>query len=363
MRIFGLLFFALYFHSCQAQNREVKRIDLKFDIAALHKNSGWLGEARVLAVDTNFAIGEIGIVDITLFDLRSGNSIKSIDKDEVIKDLEEHIHCLLGAHYYVPHNKEGQRSRYVGVLPYEFRGLLFLEDKGKFVTNMVSVVFNRNDESEQLLFPSLVLFDKNLDNIEIIPFDPLNRSTNSGWLNGGFFLGRDRMFTKMLAWKHNHDFDFLEYRLTEDNLYTLQDTLFGIKTDTLGYFSRSHGCFVFNDKNYINLGSMLYSFEEGNIKEGTLVEFPHKVKRNFLHIEPYDENHLIAYAINNYRSEPNPTGWLLLLGKDLSITREIHAFDLRKVSFSSLFTSGKSVYIVNYDVKKEKYYLLKYDNF
>lgn len=363
MRFFVLLLFAVYCHSCQAQNREVKRIDLKLDIPALEKNGAILGKARLLAVDGNFAIGQIGIVDIILFDLRSGNIIKSLDIDSLIKSLEEHIHCLLGNHYYVPDNKENLRSRFVGVLPYDFRGLLFHEEKGKFVTHMVTTVFNRNDESEQLLFPSLVFFDKNLDNIEILPFDPLNRSTNSDWSNGGFFLGRDRMYTKIMAWSHKHDFDFLEYRLTDDQLYTLVDTLFGIKTDTLGYVGRFHGSFVFSNRNYINLGSMLYSFEMGKRKEGTLVRFPHKVKRNIVHIEPIDENHLVAYAINNYRFDPNPTGWLLLLDKDLAILREIHAFDLRKITFCSLFLSGKSVYVVNYDGKKENYFLLRYDNF
>lgn len=363
MRSFVPLLLALHFCSCQAQIREVNRIDVKLDMTELEKKGAHFGKARVLAVDDDFAIGQFGIKDIFLFDLKLGNVVKSIDTDIIIDSLEAHIHGLLGDQYYVPDNEEYLRSRYVGVIPYEFRGLLYLMENGVFVINMVTVVFNRKDELEQLLFPSLILFDKNLDNIEIIPFDPLNRSTNSGWSNGGFFLGQDRMFTKILAWKHNHDFDFLEYRLTDDHIYTLADTLFGVITDTLGYGGRFHGCFAFNDKNYLNLGSMLYTFEGGKIKEGHLLPFPQKVQRNFLYIEPLDEYRLVAYAINNYRNDPEPTGWLLLLDRNFTITRVIDKFDLREAVFCSLFTSGKSVYVANYDEKNETYFLLRYDDF
>ena len=363
MRLIVPLLLSLYFWSCQAQVREVNRIDVNLDMTELHKKGAYFRTARVLAVDDNFAIGQIGIVDIFLFDLKSGNVVKSIDTDIIIDSLEVHIHRLLGEQYYVPNNEENLRSRYVGVISYDFRGLLFLEEKGKFVTHMVTTVFNRMDELDQRLFPSLVLFDKNLDHIEIIPFDPLNRSTNSDLATGGFFLGRDRMFTNMMAWRHDGDFDFLEYRLTEDHIYTLADTLFGIKTDTLGYIGRFNGCFVFNDKNYLNLGSMLFTFEGGNIKEGHLMPFPQKVQRNFLYIEPLDENNLVAYAINNYRKDPEPTGWLFLLDKDFAITRVIDKFDLRRAVFCSLFISGKSVYVANYDEKNESYFLFKYEDF
>lgn len=363
MRFFILILFALHFQASQAQHKEVKRIDLNLDIAALDKKGAAQGIARVLAVNDNFAIGQIGVVDVALFDLKSGNVIKYIDTDLVIKNLEKQIHRLLGGQYYVPNKNENQRSNYVGVIPYEYRGLFFLEEKGKFVTDMVIVVFNRNDELEQLLFSSLVLFDQNLDNIEIIPFDPKNRSTNAALINGGFFLGQDRLFTKWITWKNDHVFDFHEYRLTEDHVFTLVDTLIGIKTDTLGYINRFHSCFAFQDKNYLNLGSMLYSFENGEIRKGSFVKFPHKTKRYFLYIQPFDENHIIAYAINNYRSDPNPTGWLLLLDKDMAILSEIHAFNLRNLTFCSLFTAGKSLYVVNYDKKKENYFLLKYEDF
>ncbi|HLF62723.1 MAG TPA: hypothetical protein VI603_03185 [Saprospiraceae bacterium] len=325
------------------------------------KKGAHFEKARVLAVDDDFAIGQIGLVDIFLFDLKSGDVVKYIDTDIIIASLEEHIHGLLGDHYYVPHNEENLRSKFVGILPYEFRGLLYLKEKRKFVINMVTVMFNRMNDLDQQLFLSLVAFDKNLENIEIIPFDPLNKSTNSGWINGGFFLGEDRMFTKMMAWRHDHDFDFLEYRLTDDHIYTLADTLFGVKTDTLGYGGRFHGCFAFNDKNYLNLGSMLYTFEGGKIKEGHLLPFPQKVQRNFLYIEPLDENHLVAYAINNYRNDPEPTGWLFLIDKDFAITRVIDKFDLREAVFCSLFTTGKSVYVANYDERNESYFLLRYE--
>jgi hypothetical protein len=108
---------------------------------------------------------------------------------------------------------------------------------------------------------------------------------------------------------------------------------------------------------------MLYSFETENIKEGMLVQFPNKVGRKYLQIEPIDENHLVAYAINNYRDSPNPTGWLLLLDNNLAIKRKIHAFDLDKVAFCSMSTSGKAVYIAHYSVKNENYFLLRYENF
>ena len=278
MRIFILLLFALYFYSGFAQNSEVNRIDLKLDMAALDTKGAQFGKARFLAVDDDFAIGQIGLVDIFLIDLKSGHVIKSIDTDIIIDSLEECIHRLLGEQYYVPNNEENLRSQFVGVIPYDFHGPLYLKEKGKFAIHMVTTVFNRKDDLDQTLFPSLVLFDKNLDHIEIIPFDPLNMSTSSAWSNGGFFLGQDRMFTKMMAWKHDDDFDFLEYRLTDDHIYTLADTLFGVKTDTLGYVGRFYGCFAFNDKNYLNLGSMLYTFEGGKIKGGHLMPFPQKVE-------------------------------------------------------------------------------------
>ena len=362
MRVFILLLIALYFHSCQAQDRRVHTIDVNLDKGALKKKGAIFGIARVLAVDDNIAIGQIGTVDIVLFDMRSGKLIKSIDTGVVIKILEEQIDRLMGHHYYVPNKEENRRSKYVGVLPYDFRGLLFFKEHGKFVTNMVTTVFNRNDESDQLLFRSLILFDKHLDNIEIIPLDPMNRSTSTDWSNGGFFLGRDRMFTKMMAWKHDHDFDFLEYSLTDEKLYTLSDTLNNIKTSTIGYINRFHSCFSFKDKNYLNLGSMLYTFEGEKIREGHLLEFPHKLERNFLYIEPFDENHLVAYAINNYRTDPNPTGWLLLLDKEFAIIRVIDRFDLRQVVFCSLFTYGKSVYVAGFNEKNESYFIRKYED-
>lgn len=356
--------FALCFVSCQAQVNEASRIEINLDIAALQKKGAYFRTARILAIDDNLAIGQIGLVDVFLFDLRSGNVLKPIDTDLIIKRLEEHIHDLLGDVYYIPGISEhNSKSTYVGAMPHDYRGLFYFSEKGNFVVHMVTVVFNRKDDLDQLLFPSLVFFDKNLDNIEIIPFDPLNMSTNSDWVCGGFILGRDRVFTKMMAWKHDHDFDFLEYTLTDEQLYTLTDTLFGIKTNTEGYIGRFHGCFAFHDKNYINLGSMLYSFEGGNIKEGQLLPFPHKVERNFLYIEPIDENHLLAYAINDYRKDPEPTGWLFLLDKDFAITRVIDRFDLREFAFCSFFMAGNSVYIVNYDQKKESYFLLRYNGF
>src|SRR5687767_5763807 len=122
MRIFVLILFALCFYSCQAQDRNVHTIDVNLDIGALKKKGAILGEARVLAVDDNLAIGEIGTVDIVLFDLKSGNVIKSIDTDVIIKSLEQHIDRLKGQHYYVPNKEENRRSKYVGALPYDFRG-------------------------------------------------------------------------------------------------------------------------------------------------------------------------------------------------------------------------------------------------
>lgn len=106
---------------------------------------------------------------------------------------------------------------------------------------------------------------------------------------------------------------------------------------------------------------MLYSFEGGNIKAGQFLPFPHKVKRNFLYIEPIDENRLVAFAINDYRNDPEPTGWLFLLDKDFGITRVIDRFDLREVAFCSLFTTGNTVYTANFDQKNEQYFLLRYD--
>jgi len=363
MRIFILLLLAIHFHSCKAQVREGSRVDVKLDMTELKKKGAHLGKGRFLAVDDNFAIGQIGLVDLVLFDLRSGDVVKTIDIEVVIENLEKHIDELLGGQYYMPSNEENLRSQYVGIIPYNLRGLFYLNEKGKFVITMVTAVFNRMDDLDQPLFQSLVLFDKNLDHIEVIPFDPLNMSTNSGWSNGGFFLGQDRVFTKILSWKHNHNFDFLEYRLTDDRVYTLSDTLFGIKTDTLGYPTRFHGCFTFNDSNYLNLGSMLYTFEGENIKEGDLLSFPFGVERNFLDIKPIDDNRLVAYAINNYRNDPHPTGFLLVLDKDFSIHKVIVRYDLREVIFTSLFIYEESVFVVSYDLKNERYFLVRYEDF
>ena len=72
MRIFVLLLFTLYLYSCQAQVREVNRVDLKLDMTELERKGAHLGKGRFLAVDDNFAIGQIGLVDIVLFDLKSG---------------------------------------------------------------------------------------------------------------------------------------------------------------------------------------------------------------------------------------------------------------------------------------------------
>lgn len=250
MRTILLLLFALNLYSCQAQGKKVSRIDVKLDMAALHAKGAVFGEGRILTADDDFAIGQIGSVGIFLFDLRSGIVLKSIETDLILKRLDEHIHNLIGNQYYVPDIEEySLKSKYMGDMPYEFRGLLFNDHREKFATQMVTVVFNRRDDMDQLLILTLVFFDKNLDNIEIIPFDPLNMSTNSAWIHGGFFLGQDRMFTKMMAWSHGHDFDFLEYRLTDEPLYELSDTLFGIKINTAGYIGRFHGCFAFQDKN------------------------------------------------------------------------------------------------------------------
>lgn len=196
MRKLIALLFAFYSCSCQAQNEEVKRIDLKLDIAEFEKKGAHLGKARFLTIDDDFVIGQIGIVDVSLFDLKSGNMVKCINADVIIDSLETHIHRILGEQYYVPDNQENLKSKFVGVIPYNFHGLFYIKEKGKFVVHMVTTVFNRKNDLDQQLFLSLVAFDKNLENIEIIPIDPLNMSTNSGWINGGFFLGEDRLFTK-----------------------------------------------------------------------------------------------------------------------------------------------------------------------
>jgi hypothetical protein len=364
MRIFLLLlFYTIYFNSCHTQDWEGNRINVNLDISKLQNKAAQLGKGRFLAVNDDLVIAQIGIVDVFLIDLKSGQVIKSIDTSIIVDSLEKCIHRLLGEQYYVPNKEENLRSKYQGVLPYDIHGLLYLKEKTKFAINMVTTIFNRNDEQEQKLFPSLILFDKNLNNIEIIPFDPYNRSTNSAWANGGFFLWQDRMFTKMLAWKHDHNFDFLEYNLDENHTYTLTDTLFGVKTDTLGYVGRFYNCFSINDKNYLNLGSMLYSYEGGKIYDGHVLQFPKKDERYFMYIEPIDEQTLVAYATNNYRTEPDPTGWLLLLDNNFTIIKIITQFDLRKYVFCSLFTSGNSVYIANYDENSESYFLLKYMDF
>lgn len=360
-KLFTCFLWILFICSSQGQQNEVQRIDLKLDISALEEKGAQLGRANVLAVNDQLAIGQIGMVDIVLFDLKSGDIIKSIDTKYIIESQQNHISRLLGDHYFVPDQMENVYSNYTGSLAYDFRGLLFLEEYGKFASQLVTTVFNRNDVEDQMLFPSLILFDETLDQIEVIPFDPKNRSTNSAWINGGFFLGPDRLFTKMMAWQHNHNFDFLEYQLTDTHLFTLTDTLIGIKTDTIGYPGRFHGCFEFNSYHYLNLGSMLYSFEKESINNGSFIQMPNKKTPNYLQILALDDSRLVAYAINNYRESPNPTGWLLLLDMNFVSIREIHSYNLQKLTYCSLFASGNSVYVANYSEKDQKYFLLKYE--
>jgi hypothetical protein len=77
---------------------------------------------------------------------------------------------------------------------------------------------------------------------------------------------------------------------------------------------------------------------------------------------PLDDNRLVAFAINDYRNDPHPTGWLLVLDETFSIEKVVIRFDLREVIFTSLFTYEESVFVANYDFKNKRYFVLKYED-
>lgn len=367
MKKFGFYFLILVILACGSSTEkggvaQVKTIELNIDPESVSAKGGDVTYLHLVPVDGTIAIGQFGRVDLMTIDYTTGKEIDRIDMNRVADLVDAKVKSIFGNEYYVPSEKEYlKRGISAGSMPYTLSKSLYHPEEEKYVVNIRYVVFNKDNVEDQQLVDVMLLFNEHFENLEVNPRDYINRGPVSAGLNtGGFFLSPNRFFAHLFSLSHRESFDFVEYDLVDNSYYKLVDTLHGITTSKTGHGARFFTTFSIEDENFLNLGTGLHQFNGSEIRLGEYHPFPLDSNYSCLFIEPFDDNWMVGYFVNDYSNEPEAIGKLVLLDKDFESHEIIEEFDLTEDRFSTFFVFDNVISLINYNFEDERFYLTKY---
>ncbi|TVR83534.1 MAG: hypothetical protein EA409_02760 [Saprospirales bacterium] len=348
--------------SNQSQYPQINEIKLNVNVQHLKSKSQVYNHGFLFPLNNELAIAQFGAVKIFHLNINDGTVVDRLNQNFLDSFASEVILPTLGPNYFIPSDAEYQRNRrFANLTPRMFHNVFYLSDKDKFASIITYIAFNRKDHTHQRIVSALFHFDENLDIIDIFPLiGGIEYST--GINTGGFFLGHSRLFTKIIPFLHSKPYDFLEYKLIDENYFMLLDSLPDIQTSKTGYGSRFFTTFQTNNISYLNLGKGFLSFDGKNISEGKTHLFPLEPNFSCLYIEPITDQYFVGYFVNDYENEAKSIGKLVLIDAQLEGYETIDSFDLTRDRFCSFFVRKNQVYLMNYQFENKQFNLLKYSN-
>lgn len=355
----------ILFASCSNQDQysQINEIKLNVNVLHLKSKSQEYNHGFLLPVNNELAIAQFGTINIFHLNIKDGTIVDSLNQNFLDSLASEVILPQFGPNYFIPSDAEYLRNRrFANLTPRRFHNVFYLSDKNKFASIITYIVFKRNDHTHQSILSALFHFDENLDIIDIFPLKG-GIEYSTGINTGGFFLGHNRLFTKISPFLHSKPYDFLEYKLIDENYFKLLDSLPDIRTSKTGYGSRFFTTFQTNNFSYLNLGKGLLSFDSKNIRDGKTHLFPLESNFSCLHIEPLTDQYFVGYFVNDYENETKSIGKLVLMDDQLEGYETIDSFDLTKDRFCSFFVRNNQVYLMNYQFQNQQFNLLKYSKF
>lgn len=333
----------------------------------LREGPGQIYSGNLLLTEKDKAIVKMGNHSIQVVDLKSGDVETVLDVHELLRTTSEALHEHWGEEYCIPGRESFGRIK-PPVYAIRFGWVQEYTKAGTYATMINFVVLDQEENNERDVFFGLLVFDKELEILEIFPVKREDdEPVPSPFMHAGGFFHEGLMFVRHVNNYHQRSYDFVKYKLESDGYYRAQDSMdhWPLALEPLSTKVRHSHVLEKDGGLHLPLGGKMLILEDWT-DSGVVRELPLEENQYVISGFPIEgSGWKVAMVVNKRESirgdDYFPSGGLALINDDYTrlLPQTNHRF--RNYYFRSISVLDGKVALLFYDREEKKFAVETYE--